>query len=441
MDPLAARCAAADRLFARRRLLGIGIPALILAYLAYVFFAFDVPGLAARMNPDNARILLADSYSYKTHVTQDTRSGRIVVAVEGDAKGAYPPGMLPDWVDIDGRDARVDLGNGQIAEIADGSVAVTVPGFGEIRAESTLRGIRVQLPEGGDGPRISQSDTLLVVYLDGARLTVTRTRIELFRYFLGWELFWFTLDSPYYGKSLPELLRLALSDERIEPEKSNLRGIFEGFWYNRVWQHGEVAWALFETVLMAFIGTFGAALIVLPLAFLAARGFSPARLARFGLRRVFDFLRGVDGLIWTIVLSRAFGPGPMTGALAILLTEIGTFGKLFSEALENLDEKQQEGVRSTGANALQRCRFGVIPQIMPVLMSQVLYYFESNTRSATIIGAIVGGGIGMFLTQAINSQKDWEKVAYYIVLVVILVMVMDSFSGWLRRKLIRGADA
>jgi phosphonate transport system permease protein len=79
-----------------------------------------------------------------------------------------------------------------------------------------------------------------------------------------------------------------------------------------------------------------------------------------------------------------------------------------------------------------------MPQIMPVLLSQVLYYFESNTRSATVIGAIVGGGIGLLLTQAINTQKDWEEVSYYIVLIVLMVMLMDTLSGWLRRILIKG---
>jgi phosphonate transport system permease protein len=106
--------------------------------------------------------------------------------------------------------------------------------------------------------------------------------------------------------------------------------------------------------------------------------------------------------------------------------------------LENIDEKQVEGIRSTGANALQRARFGVIPQVMPVLMSQVLYAFESNTRSATVIGAIVGGGIGLLLTQAIQTQKDWEDVAYYLILIVLMVMVMDWASGQIRRRLIKG---
>jgi phosphonate transport system permease protein len=189
---------------------------------------------------------------------------------------------------------------------------------------------------------------------------------------------------------------------------------------------------------MAFLGTMGAALIALPLAFLAASNFTPLRVIRFGFRRVFDFIRGVDGLIWTIILSRAFGPGPMTGALAILITDTGSFGKMFSETLENIDDKQVEGIRSTGANAVQRARFGVIPQITPVLLSQVLYFLESNTRSATVIGAIVGGGIGLLLTQAIITQKDWEEVSYYMVLIVLMVMAMDTFSGWLRRRLIKG---
>ena len=95
-------------------------------------------------------------------------------------------------------------------------------------------------------------------------------------------------------------------------------------------------------------------------------------------------------------------------------------------------------MQSTGANAVQRYRFGVIPQVMPVLLSQVLYFLESNTRSATIIGAIVGGGIGLMLTQAIQTTQDWEKVTYYMILIVLLVIAMDALSGWLRRKLIKG---
>jgi phosphonate transport system permease protein len=207
-----------------------------------------------------------------------------------------------------------------------------------------------------------------------------------------------------------------------------------------MWQHKDVMWAIFETILMAFLGTMGAAIVALPLAFAAARNFSPLMAVRAVARRVFDFVRGVDALIWTIILARAFGPGPLTGTLAILLTDTGTFGKLFSEALENVDKREIEGVQSTGAKPLQRYRFGVIPQITPILLSQLLYYLESNTRSATIIGAITGGGIGLLLTQAMITQKDWEEVSYYIILILLMVMVMDTVSGWLRRRLIAPDD-
>nr|MCU0904101.1 phosphonate ABC transporter, permease protein PhnE [Tabrizicola sp.] len=251
-------------------------------------------------------------------------------------------------------------------------------------------------------------------------------------------LWFFTLDSPLYGKGFGELAALAVSGDRIDPDRSNLGLMIHEFWTNRMWRHGDVAWAIFETMLMAFLGTMAAAIVALPLSFLAARNFMPLGIFRGAVRRVFDFIRGVDGLIWTIILSRAFGPGPMTGAIAIAITDAGSFGKTFSEALENIDEKQVEGIRSTGANATLRARFGVLPQIMPIILAQVLYYLESNTRSATVIGAIVGGGIGLLLTQAIITQKDWEEVAYYMVLIVLMVMLMDSLSGWLRRKLIKG---
>ncbi|MEH0071168.1 ABC transporter permease subunit [Pannonibacter sp. Pt2-lr] len=155
-------------------------------------------------------------------------------------------------------------------------------------------------------------------------------------------------------------MNLALWGERVNPELANASAMLHDFWTNRMWRHGDVMWAIFETILMAFLGTAGSALIAFPLSFLAARNFNPLGPLRFAARRVFDFIRGVDGLIWTIILSRAFGPGPMTGALAIMITDTGSFGKLFSEALENIDEKQVEGVRSTGANAVQRARFGVI---------------------------------------------------------------------------------
>ncbi len=420
----------ADRLFGRKRLVNFGLPALVLVYLVYVFFAFDVPGLAARANWDNGRTLVADSYSYKTHVERDNRTGEISAAIEGERKGAYPEGEAPEWVTL-GETTVIDLEDGHVVRFGTETVEYDIPGFGTVRATPTrAAGVQAELPAGDVPDWINVSKNRLAITTDAGRLTVTRNRSEVFRYFNGWELFWFTLDSPYYGQSFPDLMGQATSGEA--------GAILNDFWTNKMWRHQDVAWAIFETILMAFLGTFGAAIFALPLAFLATRNFNPLRSVRFVTRRIFDFVRGVDALIWTVILARAFGPGPLTGALAMLVTDTGTFGKIFSEALENVDQKQIEGVQSTGANAPQRYRFGVIPQVTPVLLSQLLYFLESNTRSATIIGAITGGGIGLLLTQAIITQKDWEEVAYYIVLIILMVMLMDWFSGVLRRRLIKG---
>lgn len=418
-----------DTLFLRKRLLAFGLPALILAYFAYIFVAFDMAGLSERANLDNGKTLIQDSYSYKTHVTRDNRNAAVSIAIEGERKGAYPDGEAPAWVAL-GEETVIDLGAGHIVTFGPKQVTYDIPGYGLVVTEPGRRGVQAQLPEGDVPEWINASKNRLAIYTDAGRLTVTRNRSEVFKYNYGWELFFFTLDSPYHGMGLGELLSRATSGEA--------GAIANDFWTNKMWRHADVAWAIFETILMAFLGTFGAAMVSLPLAFLAAKNFAPLLAIRFAMRRMFDFFRGVDALIWTIVLSRAFGPGPLTGALAILITDTGSFGKMFSEALENVDGKQIEGIQSTGAKPLQRYRFGVLPQITPVLLSQVLYFLESNTRSATIIGAITGGGIGLLLTQAIITQKDWEEVSYYIVLIILMVMLMDWLSGILRRKLIKG---
>lgn len=421
----------------RRRLTALAVPAVILAYFTYIFFSFDIPGLAERARMDNAVILMSDFVSHKVHVERDNRSGTVVTAIEGEAKGTYPEGVHPDWVQVTGDRTEIDLGEGHLITYDADGARYVVPGYGtvDIRPE----GNRLILTAPEPLPEwINASSNRVTVTTDAGRMTYTRSRVETFRYFAGWELFFFDLNSAFQGRGFLELAGLAVWGDRVDPDRANIVGMAQDFWNNEMWRHRDVAWAIVETILMAFLGTFGAAIISLPLAFLAARNMNMLAPVRFALRRVFDFVRGVDSLIWTIILSRAFGPGPMTGALAILITDIGSFGKTFSEALENIDEKQVEGIRSTGANALQRARFGVIPQVIPVLLSQVLYYFESNTRSATVVGAIVGGGIGLMLTQAIQTQKDWEEVAYYMVLIVLMVMAMDSLSGWLRRKLIKG---
>ncbi|MGB0795934.1 MAG: phosphonate ABC transporter, permease protein PhnE [Paracoccaceae bacterium] len=424
--------AAATHSISRKKFGMFSAMVMLIVYGVYIVISFDILGLSQRASLDNAKILIRDSYSYKVHVTRDNRNGEMSVKIEGETKGTYKNGTSPEWVSL-GTQTVVDLENEHIVTFGETNVTYDVPGFGRIWAEPSRKGVEVSLPGGEFPGTLNQSKNRLTITTEAGRLTVTRNRTEVFRYFSGWELFFFTLESPYHDLSWNEILTRAFTGESAQ--------ILNDFWNNKMWRHKDVAWAIGETILMAFIGTFGGALIALPLAFLAAKNFSPFRAVRFFMRRIFDFIRGVDALIFTIMLARAFGPGPMTGALAILITDTGTFGKLFSETLENVDNKQIEGVKSTGARKLQQYRFGVLPQVTPVILSLVLYYFESNTRSATIIGAITGGGIGLMLTQAMITQKDWEEVSYYIILIILMVMLMDWVSGQIRTRLIKGTES
>ena len=201
------------------------------------------------------------------------------------------------------------------------------------------------------------------------------------------------------------------------------------------WQYGEIFTALGQTVAMAFIGTLLASLIAIPLGFLGARNIMPIGFLRFGFRRLFDGLRGVDQLIWALVFVRAVGLGPLAGILAICVSDIGSLSKLYAEAIETAEKKQIDGVRSTGASNLAVLRFGVLPQAMPLFLSQALYFFESNTRSATILGIVGAGGIGLQISERIKILA-WDQVAFILVLVLITVAVIDTLSKWLRLKLI-----
>ena len=144
----------------------------------------------------------------------------------------------------------------------------------------------------------------------------------------------------------------------------------------REWDHAELLRSMVETVAMAFLGTFLATIFALPLGFLGARDVVPNKVFRFLTRRIFDGCRGLDQFIWALVFVRAVGLGPIAGVLAIMVAETGVLAKLFAEAIENIDTKQVDGIRSTGASRIAELRYGVLPQILPVLISQALYSIE-----------------------------------------------------------------
>ncbi|KJC49166.1 phosphonate ABC transporter permease [Bradyrhizobium sp. LTSP849] len=192
--------------------------------------------------------------------------------------------------------------------------------------------------------------------------------------------------------------------------------------------------ALGETLSIALLGTTLAAIFALPVSLLAARNVVP-NILRFPVRRFLDSIRGVDTLIWALVWINVVGLGPFAGVLAIAVSDFGAFGKLFSEAIEGADQKQVEGIRASGGSALHEIRFGLLPQVLPVIAGQVLYFIESNTRSATIIGIVGAGGIGLQLAEQIRVL-EWQKVSFLILMILVAVAAIDFISSKLRFAII-----
>ena len=198
------------------------------------------------------------------------------------------------------------------------------------------------------------------------------------------------------------------------------------------WAHVRIfSSALLETIAISLLGTLMAAVLALPLAFLAARNITAQRAVRFLSRRSLDTIRSVDILVWALIWVNVVGLGPFAGALAIMTADIGTFGKLFSEAIEAADRKPVEGIVSAGGGKLLGVRFGIIPEVFPVLASQVLYFFESNTRSASIIGIVGAGGIGLYLAEAIRTL-ELQQTSFIIFMILVTVALIDYVSGQLR---------
>ena len=196
--------------------------------------------------------------------------------------------------------------------------------------------------------------------------------------------------------------------------------------------------AMAQTVAMAFLGTFIAAVLAVPLALLCARNVVAMRVVQFLSRRASDSLRGVDQMIWALIFVRAVGLGPLAGILAIIISDVGTLAKLYSEAIENVEKRPVDGVRACGGNGLQTVRFGILPQVLPVMLSNALYIFESNTRSATILGIVGAGGIGFYLADRIRTLL-WEEACFIMLLILGSVYLIDWLSKIVRMRLIGGA--
>lgn len=402
------------------------------AYLVFCFFFFNVPGVIGGANWERAGAYLADWYSWEASPRFRFRDDQVELEWTRSLLGDNPD---PDWIErgADGSYAVTFGDPGNRVDVALGRVTATVGGR---LYDIPITAEGAELPADAPAAMSLKNGRVTVDYGFIGLAEIRNTQVYVRYRFLGWPNFFFDTKSPFFDKDLGELWTLANSPERIDARMPNWQLMFTEFFYNTEWQHLDTFNKLLQTIVMAFVGTLFATLVAFPLSFLAARNITPNAVGNWFLKRLFDLLRSVDMLIWALFFVRGFGPGPIPGIAAIFFTDTGTLGKTYTEALENIDDKQREGVRSVGAPPSAVQRYGVVPQVLPVFISQALYFWESNTRSATIIGAVGAGGIGLKLIEAMRTNQDWENVAYMVILILIVVFVFDNISNAIRSRLI-----
>lgn len=205
------------------------------------------------------------------------------------------------------------------------------------------------------------------------------------------------------------------------------------------WPFGYYLEQIGITLAIVFGGTLTATLVALPLSFLAARNImvGPWALAALLLRKLFDVLRGIDMAIWGMVFVRAIGMGPLAGAMALFVQDLGLLGKLFAESHEAVDGKPSRSLTAVGAGAVVKHRFGIFTQSFPVFLALSLYQIESNTRSAAVLGFVGAGGIGLVYAESMRMWR-WDVVTFITLVMVLIVMTMDKISAVLRKKYITG---
>jgi len=420
-----------QRSLPRRLLAPLGVIA-VAAYLVFCVFFFEVPRVIAEAQWERAGTYIADWYSWEATPRFRFKDGGITLDWTRSLLGDHPD---PDWIEQTGEHnytVSFDSADNRI-EISPSNVVAVVAGE---RYRVPISEAGASLPENAPANMSLKSGRVTVDYGFVGLAEIRNTQVYVRHRFLGWPNFFFDTKSPFFGMTLGELWAAAISAERIDPKLPNWQLMVSEFLYNTEWQHLDVLNKLLQTIVMAFVGTLLAATLAFPLSFIAARNITPNRAGNWLMKRAFDLLRSVDMLIWALFFVRGFGPGPIPGIAAIFFTDTGTLGKTNTEALENIDDRQREGVRSVGASPANVQRYGVVPQVLPVFLSQALYFWESNTRSATVIGAVGAGGIGLKLIEAMRTNQDWENVAYMVLLILVVVFVFDNISNALRSRLI-----
>ncbi len=197
---------------------------------------------------------------------------------------------------------------------------------------------------------------------------------------------------------------------------------------------------MLESLQIAWIGTVIGAVLSLPLGFFAAKNVSSGVVSS-AVRQVLNAIRAFPELVLAIAIFIPIaGLGPVPGALAIGIHSIGTLGKLTAEVIEGIDAGPVEAARAVGGRSLQVQRWGVLPQVLPEIVAFWLYRFEINIRAAAILGVVGAGGIGLAVQQAIVFGR-FPRAGMALIVVVVVTILVDTISGWARRRIIEGVEA
>lgn len=194
---------------------------------------------------------------------------------------------------------------------------------------------------------------------------------------------------------------------------------------------------ILESLYVAWIGTIIGATLSFPLAFFAATNVAP-RWVTLPVRSLLSAIRAFPELVLAIMFIPAFGLGPFAGTLAIGLHSIGTLGKLSSEVIEGVDDGPIEAIKSSGGTFFQQMRFGVVPQALPTIVAYWLYRFEINIRASAVLGVIGAGGVGAEIVGRLRFRGDWPKAGAVLILTVLTVLLIDTASSSIRRRIITG---
>ncbi len=202
-----------------------------------------------------------------------------------------------------------------------------------------------------------------------------------------------------------------------------------------LWRQASLWTSLVETISMAFLATVGGAAIALVLAFFGATNTSPHRAIRMIVRSLLTAERCTPNFVVLLILLIAVGIGPFAAMLSLLIGSLGMFGKLFADAIEQVDRGPLESIAAAGGSRLQIIRYAVMPQVAPTIVANVFYAFDVNLRAAVALGVFGGGGIGFELNVA-RSVLRYRDMFACLILIIVMITVMERGADFVRRKIL-----